>query len=138
MSRALHGRWPYRRSHCRHDLHWLVRIRSGTSACSTGRAHSMAGLPANRRRPQRLGLPIIPRFSTSSLPSPCAPCGGVLIRHRIDPAPAVRADIALDHLAGMRRDEQRAGGAHGDALRAVLILSLLLRHLVVFGRRKAA
>jgi hypothetical protein len=51
MLRALHGRWPYRRSHCRHDLHWLVRIRSSVSACSTGRAHSMAGLPANRRRP---------------------------------------------------------------------------------------
>ena len=24
MLRALHGRWPYRRSHCRHDLHWHV------------------------------------------------------------------------------------------------------------------
>jgi hypothetical protein len=51
MLRSLHGRWPYRRSHCRHDLHWLVRIRSGSSVCSTGRAHSTAGLPANRRRP---------------------------------------------------------------------------------------
>ena len=52
MLRALHGRWPYRRSHCRHDLHWLVRIRAQASACSTtGRAHSTAGLPAYRRRP---------------------------------------------------------------------------------------
>ncbi len=26
MLRALHARWPYRRSHCRHDLHWLVSV----------------------------------------------------------------------------------------------------------------
>ncbi|HEX3433655.1 MAG TPA: hypothetical protein VHT25_06290 [Solirubrobacteraceae bacterium] len=51
MLRALHGRWPYRRSHCRHDLHWLVRVRARNRWCSTGRAHSMAGLPAHRRRP---------------------------------------------------------------------------------------
>ena len=51
MLRALHGRWPYRRSHCRHDLHWLVRVRSNERWCPTGRAHPMAGLPACRRRP---------------------------------------------------------------------------------------
>jgi hypothetical protein len=51
MLRALHGRWPYRRSHCRDDLHWLVRVRPGRRWCSTGRAHSTAGLPVCRRRP---------------------------------------------------------------------------------------
>lgn len=51
MLRTLHGRWPYRRSHCRHDLHWLVRVRSRRRWCGKGRAHSMAGLPACRRRP---------------------------------------------------------------------------------------
>jgi hypothetical protein len=51
MLRALHGRWPYRRSHCRHDLHWLVRIRAQANPCATGRAHSMAGLPVCLRRP---------------------------------------------------------------------------------------
>jgi len=51
MLRALHGRWPYRRSHCRHDLHWLVRVRPRRCGRGRGRAHSMAGLPAYRRRP---------------------------------------------------------------------------------------
>ena len=51
MLRSLHGRWPYRRSHCRHDLHWLVRVRAHRRWCGKGRAHSMAGLPACRRRP---------------------------------------------------------------------------------------
>jgi hypothetical protein len=50
MLRALHGRWPYRRSHCRHDLHLLVRVRPRTCVCSGGRIHSPAGLPARRRR----------------------------------------------------------------------------------------
>jgi len=51
MLRALHGRWPYRRSHCRHDLHWLVRVRAEGSRCSTGRTHSLAGLRGCGRRP---------------------------------------------------------------------------------------
>jgi len=51
MLRALHGRWPYRRSHCRHDLHWLVRVQPHRRWCQTGRAHSVAVLPARRRRP---------------------------------------------------------------------------------------
>jgi len=51
MLRALHSRWPYRRSHCRHDLHWLVRVRPRRAWCGKGRAHSMAGLPPCRRRP---------------------------------------------------------------------------------------
>ena len=38
MLRALHGRWPYRRSHCRHDLHWLVRVHPPQGCwCSSGR-----------------------------------------------------------------------------------------------------
>jgi hypothetical protein len=54
----------------------------------------------------------------------------LLIRHRIGFAPAVRADIALDDLAGTRRDEQRAGRAHLNALGAILVLSLPFRELV--------
>jgi hypothetical protein len=50
MLRALHGRWPYRRSHCRHDLHWLVRVRTQGGWCSTGRAHSLAALRGYSRR----------------------------------------------------------------------------------------
>jgi hypothetical protein len=52
MLRALHGRWPYRRSHCRHDLHWLVRVQSQSCWCTSGRAHSVLGLRACSRRPQ--------------------------------------------------------------------------------------
>jgi hypothetical protein len=51
MLRSLHGRWPYRRSHCRHDLHWLVRVRPRRRWCASGRVHSVACLPAYRRRP---------------------------------------------------------------------------------------
>jgi len=52
MLRALHGRWPYRRSHCRHDLHWLVRVQSQGCWCPSGRAHSVLGLRVCSRRPQ--------------------------------------------------------------------------------------
>jgi hypothetical protein len=52
MLRALHGRWPYRRSHCRHDLHWLVRVQSQSCWCPSARAHSVLGLRACSRRPQ--------------------------------------------------------------------------------------
>ena len=51
MLRALHGRWPYRRSHCRDDLHWLVRVRSVGGCSSIGREHRKAGLRVLRRRP---------------------------------------------------------------------------------------
>jgi hypothetical protein len=51
MVRSLHPRWPYRRSHCRHDLHWLVRVRPRRRWCSHGRRHSVAGFPPRRRRP---------------------------------------------------------------------------------------
>jgi hypothetical protein len=51
MTRGLHGRWPYRRSHCRHDLHWLVRIRQQTCLCDSARKHSLGGLRAYSRRP---------------------------------------------------------------------------------------
>jgi hypothetical protein len=53
LLRALHARWPYRRSHCRHDLHWLVRVRSRRGWCATGRAHPVRTLPPVRRRPLR-------------------------------------------------------------------------------------
>jgi len=51
MLRSLHGRWPYRRSHCRHDLHWLLRVRPRQRRCMAGRVHQLACLPAQRRRP---------------------------------------------------------------------------------------
>jgi hypothetical protein len=49
MLRALHSRWPYRRSHCRHDLHLLVRVSPGASRCAGGRARG-ARLSARGRR----------------------------------------------------------------------------------------
>jgi hypothetical protein len=49
--RALHPRWPYRRSHGRHDLHWLVRVRPTRRWCWEGRRHTPAGFPPRRRRP---------------------------------------------------------------------------------------
>lgn len=51
MLRALHARWPYRRSHCRHDLHWLVRVHRRPSWCAYGRSHPISALPPMRRRP---------------------------------------------------------------------------------------
>jgi hypothetical protein len=51
MLRALHGRWPYRRSHARHDLHWLVRVQAQRSWCESGRTHSTVVLRAYSRRP---------------------------------------------------------------------------------------
>jgi hypothetical protein len=51
MLRCLHGRWPYRRSHCRHDLHWLVRVHP--RGCPRyGRAHPLAALRNCNRRPE--------------------------------------------------------------------------------------
>lgn len=50
MVRALHPRWPYRRSHCRHDLHWLVRVRPSRRWCAQGRRHSPPGFPPRGRR----------------------------------------------------------------------------------------
>lgn len=52
MLRGLHARWPYRRSHCRHDLHWLVRVRP-RRWCALGRTHPVRTLPAVQRRPVR-------------------------------------------------------------------------------------
>lgn len=51
MQRALHPRWPYRRSHCRHDLHWLVRVRPRRRWCAAWRRHHVACLPSPSRRP---------------------------------------------------------------------------------------
>jgi hypothetical protein len=50
MQRSLHGRWPYRRSHCRHDHHWLVRVQQ-QSWCVSARAHALSGLRVGSRRP---------------------------------------------------------------------------------------
>lgn len=55
MLRAMHDRWPYRRSHCRHDLHWLVRIKSENCWCPSARMHSVLGLREYSRRPQQGG-----------------------------------------------------------------------------------
>ena len=49
MGRALHPRWPYRRSHSRHDLHWLVRVRPQHFWCLRGRNHTLATLRPGRR-----------------------------------------------------------------------------------------
>ncbi|MHB1537439.1 MAG: hypothetical protein ACYCYN_02860 [Solirubrobacteraceae bacterium] len=48
MQRSLHARWPYRRSHSRHDLHWLVRVDSARRWCSLGRSHTVATLRGDR------------------------------------------------------------------------------------------
>jgi len=52
MLRALHSRWPYRRSHCRHDLHWLVRVDAKRSDCKGSRTHAKARLSPFARRPR--------------------------------------------------------------------------------------
>ena len=41
-----------RRAHCRHDLHWLVRVQAQGCWCASGRAHSVLGLRVCSRRPQ--------------------------------------------------------------------------------------
>lgn len=51
MQRALHARWPYRRSHCRHDLHWLVMVHPRAVRCARARRHAILALPPARRRP---------------------------------------------------------------------------------------
>src|SRR6185312_2505364 len=51
MSRSLHGRWPYRRSHCRHDHHWFAHLKSQGTWCPGDRAHSLAALRSCTRRP---------------------------------------------------------------------------------------
>jgi len=51
MLRTLHGRWPFRRSHVRHDLHLLVQVHAKDPRCPAGRAHSRAALfPVGRGR----------------------------------------------------------------------------------------
>ncbi|HVR05815.1 MAG TPA: hypothetical protein VMS02_07215 [Solirubrobacteraceae bacterium] len=52
LLRSLHARWPYRRSHSRHDLHWLVRVRPPRCWCASARAHPIRTLPAVCRRPR--------------------------------------------------------------------------------------
>lgn len=49
MGRSLHPRWPYRRSHSRHDLHWLVQVRPQLHWCLHQRGHPVATLRPCRR-----------------------------------------------------------------------------------------
>jgi hypothetical protein len=56
-----------------------------------------------------------------------------LIRHRIFLAPAIRADIAIDNLACAWCNEQRAGSAHRNTPRTVLILRLRFRQFFHSG-----
>jgi len=51
MLRALHGRWPHRRSHCRHDLHWLASAAANSRPCGAARHHLRPHFPAPPRRP---------------------------------------------------------------------------------------
>lgn len=51
MLRSLHGRWPYRRAHSRHDHHWLVRVAPRESWCASARSHSLSALREGSRRP---------------------------------------------------------------------------------------
>jgi hypothetical protein len=52
MLRSMHARWPYRRSHCRHDLHWLVRVQQRSRWCTSARAHTPLMRNCNNRRPE--------------------------------------------------------------------------------------
>ncbi|HEX4628185.1 MAG TPA: hypothetical protein VGN08_11770 [Solirubrobacteraceae bacterium] len=52
MLRSLHERWPYRRSHCRHDLHWLVRVQPSGCRRPAGRSHALSALRPGNRRPE--------------------------------------------------------------------------------------
>ena len=48
----LHARWPTRRFHQRHDVHWLVRVKPRkVVAHHTARDHGAARFPARLRRP---------------------------------------------------------------------------------------
>ncbi len=50
--RAMGRRWPYRRFHCRHDLHTLVRVRASRHRCGKGRSYSLPNLnDARHNRP---------------------------------------------------------------------------------------
>ncbi|HUC86941.1 MAG TPA: hypothetical protein VMR75_01250 [Candidatus Saccharimonadales bacterium] len=54
MLRSLHARWPFRRTHTRHDIHWLwlAQMRKSKKRCNDdGRGHSMNMLPYTTRRP---------------------------------------------------------------------------------------
>ncbi len=51
MGRSLHDRWPYRRSHCRHDHHWLARVKPREAWCASDRGHSLSALRGCNRRP---------------------------------------------------------------------------------------
>src|ERR1700730_5242211 len=73
-------------------------------------------------------------FEPRILPCSCGlPALPSLIREREGFAPAILADLAVDHLAGCRCLEQRAHSATVNAVRRVLIFSLLPRHFFRCG-----
>jgi hypothetical protein len=50
MLRALHVRWPMRRSHYRDELHWLACMRARGRWCLSGRVHLRRVSVVHRRR----------------------------------------------------------------------------------------
>src|ERR1700759_282089 len=86
---------------------WYVSTRPQMRNCASGNlAPQDSGFDASHR-PGMTGLCCMPSN---------------LIREREGLAPAVFADLAFDHLAGVRPFEQRAQAAAVDAVRRVLIL----------------
>src|SRR3984957_13572529 len=82
-------------------------------------------------RMARLTIPCLSNTEKLQRPRNCSRISAAffcLIRHRESLAPAVLADLAFDHLAGVRRLEQRAQFAAINVLWRVLILRLLPRH----------
>lgn len=52
MLRVLCHRWPYRRFHCRHDMHRVVCVTASRHRCRQGRSHSLPNLnDARHNRP---------------------------------------------------------------------------------------
>lgn len=47
--RALHGRWPHRRFHCRYDLHALRELRRRDCLGRAGRVRARGALRTRRR-----------------------------------------------------------------------------------------
>jgi hypothetical protein len=52
MLRALHDRWPWRRTHNRHDFHLLVRIRRPADCVRRAPAHPIVVFEPVSRRPR--------------------------------------------------------------------------------------
>ena len=50
--RVLHARLPYRRPHCRHDLHWVISVQPSRCRWTPGRSYSRSTLKdARHNRP---------------------------------------------------------------------------------------